>query len=188
MAGAERKPRGAVNTNFPMSNHPSEAITYVTSASLADFTGAGLIIPFLRGQEAAAVMQELSVVLQREGRVPDLLPFYQAALNREFLCSTATETGWALPHAQVKDLAKPCFALGRSLAPIPWPRDKRGVQMVFLLAVPETDVRGYMTLMTGLARLSKNKGLQDTLMRASDSFEVLNVLRQVTLLPKETAL
>ena len=41
--------------------------------TLADFTSPSLIIPHLRGQDAASVIQELSQALQREKRVPDLL-------------------------------------------------------------------------------------------------------------------
>jgi len=46
--------------------------------TLADFTSPGMIIPHLRGQDATSVIQELSQSMQREGRVPDLLPFYHA--------------------------------------------------------------------------------------------------------------
>src|SRR5436309_3173038 len=55
------------------------------SLTLADFTSRELMIPTLRGQDAAAVIQELSAALRREQRVLDLLPFYHAALNHEYL-------------------------------------------------------------------------------------------------------
>jgi len=103
-----------------MRQHTSEANIAGASLTLADYTSPGLVISSLRAQDAAAVIQELSAALQREGRVSDLLPFYHSALNREFLCSTATEPGWALPHALVKGLETACFALGRSTAPMVW--------------------------------------------------------------------
>jgi mannitol/fructose-specific phosphotransferase system IIA component (Ntr-type) len=61
--------------------------------TLAKFSGPGLIIPHLRGRDAASAIKELSQALQVEKRVPDLLPFYQAALNREFMVSTGMEAG-----------------------------------------------------------------------------------------------
>ena len=75
-----------------------------TAMTLADFTSAGLIIPHLRGQDVATVIQELSQAMRRERRVPDLLPFYHAALNREFLVSTDMEAGMAFPHARLPGL------------------------------------------------------------------------------------
>ena len=69
--------------------------------TLADFTTSELILPNLRGDDVATVIQELSRALQREKRVPDLLPFYHAALNREFLVSSDWEAGMAFPHARL---------------------------------------------------------------------------------------
>jgi mannitol/fructose-specific phosphotransferase system IIA component (Ntr-type) len=148
--------------------------------TLADYTSPGLIVPNLRGLDAPSVIQELSAALQRERRITDLLPFYQAALNREYLCSTVTEPGWALPHVLVKGLDKPCFALGRAAAPIAWVGNNMPrVQVVFLLAAPETDARAYMTLILGLAKLSKDSHLLDRLLEASGSLEIFDLLRQV---------
>ena len=150
--------------------------------TLADYSSPSLIVPSLRGLDAPSVIKELSASLQRAGWITDLLPFYQAALNREYLCSTVTEPGWALPHVLVKGLQKPCFALGRATGPIAWVGNNAlRVQLVFLLAAPETDARAYMTLMLGLARLSRDIQLLDRLLKADASSEIFNLLRQVRL-------
>ena len=160
----------------------SEVITPESALSLADFTSPGLIVPSLRGRDAAAVIQELSAALQREGRVTDVLQFYHCALNREYLCSTVAEPGWAMPHALVKGLDKPCFVLGRSAPPLVWMSiDRQSVSLVFLFAIPETDAWTYMNLICGLARLSKAPQLVEQLLKASDTFGILNVLKQVKL-------
>src|SRR5512142_3485987 len=90
------------------------------SLSLADYTELALMAPELRGQDAAAVIQELGQALQRTARVPELLPFYHAVLNREYLISTVLDYGIALPHARLAGLKNLCFALGRSQYPIQW--------------------------------------------------------------------
>jgi len=147
---------------------------------LADYTSPGLILAHLGGVDAPAVIQELSASLLRERRINDLLPFYQAALNREYLCSTVTEPGWAMPHVLVKGLLNPCFALGRTRVPIAWPGTSLlRVQLIFLLAAPETDARGYMTLILGLSRLSKETQLLDRLLKAADASQIFDLLRQV---------
>ena len=158
----------------------SEPIAAESALTLAEYTSPGLIVPSLRGLDAPSIIQELSAALQREGRITDVLPFYQAALNREYLCSTVSEPGWALPHVLVKGLHNPCFALGRAAAPVAWVGNHLlRAKLIFLLAVPETDARAYVTLVLGMARLSKETQLIDRLLKAMNSFEILELLRQV---------
>jgi mannitol/fructose-specific phosphotransferase system IIA component (Ntr-type) len=156
--------------------------------TLADFTSPGLIIPHLRGEEATSAIKELSQVLQLEKRVPDLLPFYQAALNREFMVSTGMEAGMAFPHARVPGLKQVCFALGRSDEPLCWGANAaRSVRLVFLIAVPATDATEYLLLISGLARLSKDSGLVARLHAARDTFQMLEALQHLALRINSTA-
>jgi PTS system fructose-specific IIC component len=148
--------------------------------TLANFTSPGLIIPRLRGEDAASVIQELSQVLQQEKRVPDLLPFYQAALNREFMVSTDMEAGIAFPHARLPVLKEVSFAFGRSDEPLGWGAKATGpVRLVFLMAVPATDATQYLLLISGLARLAKDNRLVELLHAAQDTFQIVEVLKQV---------
>jgi len=150
--------------------------------NLADFTSPGLIIPHLRGLDAASVIQELCQSLQREKRVPDLLPFYHAALNREFMVGTDIEAGMAFPHARLPALKELSYALGRSDEPLIWgPRSIRSVRLVFLIAVPATDSTQYLSLISGLARLTKSGRLVEKLHAAHDTFQILAALQQIEL-------
>ncbi len=150
--------------------------------SVADFTCPALIIPHLRGREAASVIQELSQAMQREKRIPNLLPFYQAALNREFMVSTDMEAGMAIPHARLPGLKELSFALGRSDEPMGWgPKAAGSVRLVFLMAVPATDSTQYLVLMSRLVRLAREGRLVEKLHAAQDAFQMAGVLRQVEL-------
>ena len=161
---------------------PDTVTTPAASMTLADFTSPGLILPYLRGQDAASVIQELAQAMQRERRVPDLLPFYQAALNREFLVSTEMEAGMAFPHARLPGLKELAFAFGRSDEPLPWgARGARTVRLVFLIAVPATEATQHLLLISGLARLAKESRLVEKLHAAQDTFQILELLRQIKL-------
>lgn len=150
--------------------------------TLADFTSQGLVVPHLRGQDVASVIQELSQVLQREQRIPDSLPFYHAALNREFMVSTDMEAGMAFPHARLPTLKAVSFSLGRSDESLRWGTRAVGtVRLVFLLAVPATDSTQYLLLISGLARLARNHRLVEMLCEARDTFQIIEVLKQVEL-------
>ena len=160
----------------------STAISSPPTMTLADFTSPGLIIPHLRGQDATSVIQELSQALQHEKRITDLLPFYHAALNREFMVSTDMEAGMACPHARLPALKEVSFALGRSNEPRGWGAKVSGsVRLVFLLAVPATDSTQYLLLTSGLARFAKDTRLVERLHAAPDTFQMVEVLKQVEL-------
>ncbi len=152
------------------------------TGSLADYTDPALIIPCLQGPDEATVIRELCTVLQGDAGVTDLLPFYQAALNREFLLSTAMDFGLAFPHARVAGLARLRYALGRSGQPLAWgPRGGPPVRLVFLCAVPATEATAYLLLSSGLARLAGEPVVFARLLEASDVGGMLESLRQIPL-------
>jgi mannitol/fructose-specific phosphotransferase system IIA component (Ntr-type) len=152
------------------------------SFTLADYTRPALIRPRLRERETAGVIKELSQLLQQEGSVPDLLPFYHEALNREFLVNTATETGFAFPHARLSAIAKMSFALGRSREPLVWgAKGSLPVSFVFLVAVPATDAATYLQLLSGLLRLGANPVWLRRLGEAHDADEIIQILQEVKL-------
>ena len=150
--------------------------------TLADFTRPGLIVPHLRSRDATSAIHELSLAMQREGCVPDWLPFYHEALNREFLLSTDMEAGMAFPHARLAGLKDLAFAFGRSDEPFAWgPQLTHPVRMVFLLAVPATDAEQYLPLVSGLARLSSNNPLLEKIRSAANGAEIIAAFRQIVL-------
>jgi len=150
--------------------------------TLADFTSPGLIVPCLRGRDAATVIHELASTMQREGRVPDGDALCRAALSRESLSGTDMEDGMAFPHARLASLKELSFALGRSDGPLDWGAENvRPVRLVFLLAVPAMDITQYLRLISGLARLAKAGPLVKQLHAAPDASQIIELLRQVEL-------
>jgi fructose PTS system EIIA component len=152
--------------------------------TLADLTSPGLIVPSLRGQDVAGVIEELSQALQRENRVPDMLPVFQTALKRELQVSTDMEAGMAFPHARLPGLMALSFALGRSAEPLGWTATAaRSVRLVFLMAVPENDAAQYLSLISGIVRLAKDTALVNKLLTVPDSAQMFEVLQQIPLRP-----
>jgi len=160
---------------------PSEATINISApVSLADYTGPALIVPRLRQRDAAGIISELSHVLQRAGCVPDVLPFYHAALNQELLTNSALDCGLAFPHARLSGVKRLQFAFGRTPAPITWgARNSWPVQLVFLLAVPATDAAGYLHLLASLARLGQQPDLLAELRAAQGVQAILAALEKI---------
>jgi mannitol/fructose-specific phosphotransferase system IIA component (Ntr-type) len=156
------------------------AINVAAPVSLADYTRPALIVPRLREGDTAGIVSELSQVLHREGAVPDVLPFYQAALNEELLTNSALDCGLAFPHARLSGVKRLQFALGRTLEPIVWgAKSSWPVQLIFLLAVPATDAAGYLQLLASLARLGQQPEVLAQLRAAENAEAILTMLGNI---------
>lgn len=151
-----------------------------TAATLADYTTESLIAPQLKERDTAGVIQELSQRLHQESLIPDLLPFYNAAMNREYLISTAMDCGIAFPHARMGGLKRLSFALGKCERPIAWgSKGNVPVDVVFLMAVPATDATGYLQMLSAVAKLSKNAELMRPLRLADSAGTIFEIFRQI---------
>lgn len=156
----------------------------VAARTLADYTRPGLLVPQLREHDTAGIIGELSQALQREGCIPDLLPFYHAALNQELLANSVVECGLAFPHARLNGVKHLRFALGRAPREVLWAaKGCWPVEFVFLLAVPATDAASYLHLLASLARLGQEPQLLSRLRRTESAAGMLAVLEQVKLHP-----
>jgi mannitol/fructose-specific phosphotransferase system IIA component (Ntr-type) len=150
--------------------------------SLADYTSLELILSPLHSRTATAAIGELCATLSRTGRVKDQLAFYQAVLSHEALGTSAISPGWALPHARLRGLEQLSFALGHSPAPLNWPgAGAEPVHLVFLFAVPEAEGGAYLTLISGLAKLSQEPERVERLLRAPDAGTLFRLLQEVPL-------
>ncbi len=159
---------------------PEATINVAAPISLADYTRPALIVPRLREGDTAGIISELSQALQREGCVPDVLPFYQAALNQELLTNSALECGLAFPHARLGGIKRLQFAFGRTPEPIVWgAKSAWPVQFIFLLAVPATDAAGYLHLLASLARLGQQPERLAQLRTAESAEAILAVLESI---------
>ncbi len=149
--------------------------------TLADRTRPELVIPSLRGSDAASVIQELSLVMHRAGAIPDLLPFYHKAFNRELTVSSVLEAGIALPHARVAAVNEPIYSLGRSMRPMPWGAPAgHSVRLVFLIAIPEGDSTRYLHLVSALARLAGTPSLVEQILTAENAMAMLDSLESIS--------
>jgi PTS system fructose-specific IIC component len=149
--------------------------------NLTDFTRPRLFIPALQAGDATAAIRELATALRVEGVLPDAEGFAATALEREGLSSTDIAPGWAMPHARVKALAQPWFALGRVSTPIRWGTAGSPVRLIILLAAPDPDVQGlYLKLIAGFARLNRKSDLADQLLKAGGGCEMFEAMREAS--------
>ena len=146
--------------------------------TVGDFTELSLLIPQLLAADQASAIHALSHRLQSAGRVEESLKFFQAALQRDYLSSSAIEGGVAFPHARGQGIHRFSLALGLSKEGVHW-RDGSQVHAVFLIAVPSAEAQLYLTIVSALARQSRLGGWLTALMACNQPEELLGLLSQV---------
>jgi len=146
--------------------------------TVGDFTELSLLVPQLLGADQATAIHALSNRLQGAGRIDDSLTFFQAALQRDYLSSSAIESGVAFPHARGHGIRRFCLALGLSKEGVHW-RDGSQVHAVFLIGVPSVEAQLYLAVGSALARQSRLGGWFTTLMACNRPEELLDMLNKV---------
>lgn len=157
---------------------PCEAPHVAAPGCLANYTRPELIVPRLRGSDPAEIIEELSYQLRAQGAIGDVLAFYHAALNHEFLSGSATPYGVSLPHARSAQVPKLNFAFGRAAEPVVWgTKGSWQVDCVFLIAVPSTDASEYLSLLSSIANLGRRPGFLMSLRAAPGVERIFGLLQ-----------
>jgi len=149
--------------------------------SIADYTRPELIVPRLRECEPAGIIEELSQRLRAGGIIGDVLSFYQAVVNHEFLSNSALPVGIAMPHARSAQVGRLTLAVGRTSELVVWGRKgSLSVEYVFLLAVPPTDATNYLSLLSGIAGFASQPEMMARLHAAADVQGIFALLGEIS--------
>jgi len=164
---------------MPCENSPAG-----TLVSVADYTRPELIVPRLRECDPAGIIEELSQRLRAGGIITDVLSFYQAVVNHEFLSNSALPAGIATPHARSTQVGRLTLAIGRTDEPVVWGmKESWSVEYVFLIAVPPTDASNYLSLLSGIARFGNRPEMLARLHTATDARCIFELLKEINVHP-----
>jgi mannitol/fructose-specific phosphotransferase system IIA component (Ntr-type) len=123
-------------------------------------------------------LAEMLSVLARSIPLPDRDALLAGLLERERSASTGVGGGVAFPHKLLPEFPATALALGRSTRGIPFDAaDGRPVVVVFLLLGPAGQHAQHLMVLSRLARLFRQGGLTDEILRASDAAGMLAALR-----------
>lgn len=100
------------------------------------------------------ILSELADLMDRDGRLKDKEDYMRHVMEREKECSTALETGYAIPHGKCNSVKEPSVAFARLKKGITWGEDdEEKIQVIFLLAVPEANAGNlHLKILSKLAR------------------------------------
>ena len=147
--------------------------------NLSQFTETKLLVPRLLSDQRDGAIQELAKRLETTERIARAPAFLDAVLKREAELPTFIE-GVAVPHARGGAVRKLSIAVGLSADGIAWGLERRQIaHAIFLCAVPLTDARQYVSLLSGLSCLVQDQELFAALMRSTQPEEMIKVLAAV---------
>lgn len=137
-------------------------------------------ILFLNVETREEALKQLTSLLCQNEKIREQETFYKAVCEREALVSTGIGAGIAIPHAKMATFKH--FHLGVGIQQgngIPWEAiDNTPVKLVFLIAGPEDQQRSYLTLLSELTALLRNRAIKRALLQARDREEVARILEE----------
>jgi mannitol/fructose-specific phosphotransferase system IIA component (Ntr-type) len=161
---------------------PCEISSARALLSVADYTQTELIVPRLREADPAGIIEELSQRLCAQEVIGDVLSFYQAVVNHEFLSNSALPAGLATPHARSAQVSRLTLAAGRTREPVVWGlKEASSVEYIFLLAVPSTDGANYLSLLSGIADFGRRADQLARLHAAADEHSIFEIFKSINL-------
>ncbi|OGT21154.1 MAG: PTS IIA-like nitrogen-regulatory protein PtsN [Gammaproteobacteria bacterium RBG_16_57_12] len=135
---------------------------------------AGLII-----SSKKRLLEHVSEMIARDCPELSADEIFEGLFARERLGSTGLGEGVAIPHGRIKGARKVMGGFVQLHKPIDYDAmDKRPVDLLFCLVVPEASTEEHLQVLAALAELFSNKGLCQQLREAKDSSSLYRLLTQ----------
>ena len=121
---------------------------------------------------------ELIALLDNAGKIKDARAIEENIFHREKLMSTGIGLGVAVPHTRMEGVAGPIMAVGIAPSGIKDYEsiDGESVRIVVLILCGSKQHKEYISLLSGVVNIMKDKDKKERLFSAKDKEELFNVL------------
>lgn len=148
--------------------------------SMQDVIGPELVTVDLDATDARGAVEELTKLLEADGRVSDVSGYVDAVMAREDETGgTGMESGVAIPHGKSGGVERTGIAFGRSSTGVDFgAEDGTPSDLIFLIAAPEGEDDLHVTLLSKLARKLIHEDFREALREADSPQAVVNTIDQ----------
>ena len=137
------------------------------------------ILPNLASRDKFGALRDLANLLVTTFKLKeDAEKLVKILEDREKLGSTGIGDGIAIPHGKLSSLKEELLVLGRSKEGIDFnSMDGKPTYLFFLLMGPEEAAGIHLKALARLSRLLKNALFRDSLMKAGNSVEMMEMIK-----------
>lgn len=131
------------------------------------------VIPSLKGTSKEEVIKELAGLLAEAHPAVNKERLIEALLEREKLCSTAVDSGVAIPHAKLSGISDIILGFGRSEKGIDFDSlDRLPTHLFIILVSPENSTGRHIELLARISMIFKNSELRSHLLKTASKEEL----------------
>lgn len=146
---------------------------------IKDFLDAKAVKPRLESKTKDEVLEELTDLLEKTGKVTNREEFLRVIREREELGSTGIGYNIAIPHARSTGIKGLTGAFGISKEGIEFDAlDKEPVYLFFVLAAPKNAAGDYLKALATISRLLRNRKSRQALMKADTVGEIVKIIKK----------
>ncbi len=146
---------------------------------IKDFLDAKAVKPRLESKTKDEVLEELTDLLEKTGKVTNREEFLRVIREREELGSTGIGYNIAIPHARSTGIKGLTGAFGISKEGIDFDAlDKEPVYLFFVLAAPKNAAGDYLKALATISRLLRNRKSRQALIKADTMEEIVKIIKK----------
>ena len=136
------------------------------------------ILPDLKALNKKGILEELVVPVAEIAGVSQK-DLAKVLMERERLGSTGIGGGIGIPHGKMKNLESLVLGFGLSRKGVDFESlDGQPTHIFFLLVTPENSTGLHLKLLARISRILKNDPFKSRLLEASDSDEILGIIKE----------
>ncbi|GIW46386.1 MAG: PTS fructose transporter subunit IIA [Deltaproteobacteria bacterium] len=144
---------------------------------IADVLKKESVIPYLRSKTKAEVIRELSEHVSSVSNNINTERLVEVLMERERLCSTAVDSGVAIPHGKLSGISNIITAFGRSIEGVDFESlDGNPTHLFILLLAPENSVGTHLKLLARFSKIFKSPEFRSKLMQAKSQDEIYELI------------
>ena len=137
---------------------------------ISDLLERNTVFPSLKSTDKPGVIKELAGALTKEHPGINNQRLFEALSEREKLCSTALDSGVAIPHAKLSGISEIILGFGRSEKGVDFDSlDRKPTHMFILVVSPESASKQHIELLARISMIFKRTEFRSRLMKAERS-------------------
>jgi len=135
------------------------------------------VVPHLHSTSKPEVIKELADNISSVYPNINKERLLEVLLEREKLCSTAVDSGVAIPHAKISGVTDITLSFGRSIEGIEFESiDRKETHFFITLITPEDSTGSHIELLARISKVFKNPELRSRLMKLESKEEIYEAI------------